>query len=83
VVLENQVLPESYKYITIHYRDISNTSFKDALQKVIYLDMFPNASTVLPLSSWVTQKQVSDIIQSKLPIKIAYQEHTYVSPQRL
>ena len=83
VVVQGQNIPSSYKYITVQYKKIPSSGFKNTLQKVIYLDMFPNVSTVLPLGSLVTQKQVSDIVQAKVNIKIAYKENEYVTPQRL
>lgn len=83
VIVQNKTIPESYKYITVQYKNISNSSFKNTLQKVIYLDMFPNVSTVLPVNSLVTQKQVSDIIQTKINIKISYTENEYVTTDRL
>ena len=45
--------------------------------------MFPNVASVLPLSSLVTQKQVHDMIQSKLPMDIGYTENVYVTTDRL
>ena len=45
--------------------------------------MFPNVASVLPLSSLVTQKQVHDIIQSKLYMDIGYTENIYVTTDRL
>ncbi len=83
VIIKDWMIPQSYKYIRVQYKDIPGSWFRDLLQKTIYLDMFPNIPAKLPLLAPVTQKQVSDIIQSKLPITIPYQEGAYVSTQWL
>ncbi len=83
VVLQDQTIPDSYTYIDVKYKNSTNTHFATLLQKVIYLWYFPNIPTYLPLKSYITQRQVADIIKSNIHKEIAYQDDGYVSSQRL
>lgn len=74
-VTQNQDIPESYKDINIKYTNVkSGTYLHKLIQKWIYLNIFPNVKLQLPLSSKITEKQASLLIQKSLRIKVPYQE---------
>ncbi|MFA5748111.1 MAG: S41 family peptidase [Candidatus Absconditabacterales bacterium] len=84
VILKNQIIPNSYKYIQLKYTNIpqSGTLYK-SLQKAVYLDLFPNGIITLPLEKNITQDQVVNIIKLGLNMDFPYQKGALVDDQRL
>lgn len=63
VVSKNVNIPEPYHYIDIKYKNIdSDSKIYENLQKAIYLNLFPNAKTDLPINQKLTKKQVLNIV---------------------
>lgn len=66
-------IPESYKYIDIKYENINkNTPLYKSLQKWIYLDLFPNIESKLPIDKYLTQEKVVWLLWLKQNRKFDY-----------
>lgn len=60
-------IPESWKYIDVKYNNVKkNTPLYQSLQKWIYLDIFPNIRTELPLDTIVKQEHIVKLLQTKI-----------------
>jgi len=80
VVVQDQVIPDTYRYIELKYPNISkSTKLYETLQKAVYLDLFPNADVELPLNKQITQEQVMKIVSSSFEIDIFVSKKSLVT----
>lgn len=66
-------IPQSYKYIKLNFKNIDpNSEVYSALQKWVYMDMFPNKKIDLHLDNKVSQKQVVSLVKKNFWINFYY-----------
>lgn len=67
-------VPKSYQYINLDFKNIEPTSnIYSALQKWVYMDLFPNKKIDLKLNRKVNQKQVASLIKNNFWVNLYYQ----------
>jgi hypothetical protein len=72
VATSGTVISDNYKNIILKYRNVyQNSPIYVLVQKAVYLDMFPNIDTQLPLYNEVTQDQVCAIVKKEFKIAIS------------
>lgn len=72
----------NWQNVNIKYSNISNDNqLYQALQKWIYLWLFPNESLSLPLNNNTPQELFAKIIEEKTDIKLPYTSWKYASPE--
>lgn len=80
VVVQNQKIPDSYRYIELKYPNVSkSTKLYENLQKAVYLDLFPNANIELPLDKQITQEQVMKIVSTSFEIDVFVNKKSLVT----
>jgi len=80
VVVQDQIIPDTYRYIELKYPNISkSTKLYETLQKAVYLDLFPNADIELPLNKQITQEQVMKIVSSSFEIDVFVSKKSLVT----
>ncbi|MEI6425963.1 MAG: S41 family peptidase [Candidatus Absconditabacteria bacterium] len=68
VVTQTIQIPDSYTSIQSKFTNISShSSFYPLLQKAIYLNIFPNTKTNLPLKTKITEFQATTIVHQAFP----------------
>ena len=66
-------IDENCKDVIVKYTNVSQwTKVYDALQKWICLNLFPNVATNLPLSDYITQDRVIQLLSSDLKNRLRY-----------
>lgn len=67
-------VPQSYKYIDLQYKNTNLTaSQRTTLQKMVYLDLFPNVAIMFPYNVSITEQMGSLMIERNYPaLDVAY-----------
>lgn len=80
VIVQDNPIPSSYKYIQLQYPNISKEhTLYDTLQKAVYLDLLPNANIDLPLEKKMTQEQVMNIVAKAFDIHVYVEKNAIVT----
>jgi carboxyl-terminal processing protease len=77
-------VPESYRYIQLEYTNIQpGTALYKAMQKAVYLDLFPNSAVALPLQKKVTEEYANRFLERDLHIKFNFLSNTFLTHKKL
>lgn len=72
-----------WKNIDVKYTNVKyGSELYKSLQKWIYLDLFPNIETSLPIDEKLEQKYVAALLEASVWKKFSFEDWEYITPQR-